>query len=286
MPEKILVTGATGKVGREVVRRLVEAGADVMAGTRRPEQARELFDARVEPIELDWQRTETYDAATMFADRIFLMPPPFDPKVDEDLVPFLDWAVSANTRHLVLLSAMGVEGLDWLALRKVERRIEQIGADWTFLRPNWYMQNFSTGYLAEEIRAHGRFALAAGDGRVSTVDVRDVAAVAAAALLSEDHIGKAYTLTGPDAIDHHAIAAAISAAAGRDVVYEPIDDEDMRARLRARHWPGDQIDIVLGLMRAIRNGERAAVSDDAGHAIGHEPGGFEDFARQHAAAWR
>ncbi|MGH7481771.1 MAG: SDR family oxidoreductase [Longimicrobiales bacterium] len=286
MAEKILVTGATGKVGRELVRRLVERRVEVKAATRQPERATGAFNRSVELVELDYVRTETYDAAVQWADRIFLTPPPFDPRADEDLVPFLDWAVSAGTQHLVLLSAMGADRLERLALRKVEKRVQRTGADWTILRPNWYMQNFESGFIAEEIERDGAFTLSAGAGEVSFVDVRDVADIATATLTSDDHLGRAYTLTGPEALDHGGAAALLSASSGREIRYVAISDDAMRERLGAEGWPDDQVEVLVGLLRSIREGERAAISPDVERVLGRPPRAFAAYAREQAKAWR
>lgn len=286
MAEKTLVTGATGKVGRELVARLMENGAEVKAATRNPEEARATFRRAVEVVELDYDATETWDAAVQWADRVFLVPPPFDPRADERLVPFLDWAVQSGARHLVLLSAMGVEARERLTLRRIEQRIERTGVAWTFLRPNIYMQNFARGFVARSIRDRGVFRLPAGDAHVSFVDGRDVAAVAAAVLRDDAHFGRAYTLTGPEALTHAEAAAAIGEVAGREVRYEPISGDEMTRSLLDDGWPADQADTFASLLSAIREGRRSAVTDDVSAVLGAQPTAFAEFVADHADAWR
>lgn len=285
MGERILVTGATGKLGREVVRELVRAGADVRAATRSPGRGRELHEG-VEVVDFDYYVTETYDAAVEWVDRVFLTPPPFDPRADESLVPFLDWAVASGVRHLVLVTAMAAEHLEDLALRKVERRIEDTGVTYTFLRPNLYMQNFTSGLMLDGIRDEGRIGLPAGDGQVSFVDARDVAEVAAQVLTSDAHFGRAYTLTGADVLGLDAVAALLGAAANRPLEYVAIGDDEMRARLQASRLPADQVEVVLGLFESVREGRRAEVSPDLPTLLGRPARSFADFAAEHAATWR
>ena len=98
----VLVVGATGELGRELVGLLARPGCVVRAATRDPAAARRMFPAEVEVVELDFDRTETYDAAAQWVDRMFLMPPPFDPDAFGTINPFLDWAVSADVRRVVL----------------------------------------------------------------------------------------------------------------------------------------------------------------------------------------
>jgi uncharacterized protein YbjT (DUF2867 family) len=281
---RILVTRATGRVGSEVVRRLRERGVEVKAGTTEPERAAALFDAGVEIVELDYRRTETYDAAVMWADRIFLVPPPFEPRADEDLIPFLDWAVAAGTEHVVLLSAMGLEERDTVPLRRVEQRVVATGVPFTFLRPNWYMQNFVAGFLAAPVRERGVLSVAAGDAAVSFVDVRDVAEAAAAVLCGDVHAGRAYTLTGPEALTHHDAARVLSHAAGREIRYEPVSDDDMRRVLLHAGWPAGRVEVAMGLFRAMRAGERSPITGDLAALTGREPVSFTTFAAEHADA--
>jgi len=286
MAEKILVTGASGRVGRELVRQLVGTGVEVKAGTRRPDRAASLFAGVVEVVELDYDRTETWDEAVQWADRVFLVPPPFDPRADERLVPFLDWAVQSGARHLVLLSAMGVETREQLALHRVERRIERTGVPRTFLRPNIYMQNFARGFVRRDIRDHSAFRLPAGVGAVSFVDSRDVAAVAAAVLADDAHMGRSYTLTGPEALTSDQAAATIARVLGREVRYEPIGADALEDRLVEEGWPREEAAVFVGLMTAVREGHRAAVTDDVRAVIAREPRSFQNFAVERVATWR
>lgn len=286
MKERILVTGATGKVGRELVRRLLDTAVDVRAATRRPDRARELLGPDVEVVELDYDRTETYDEAVQWADRVFLVPPPFDPEGDERLVPFLDWAVSSGSDHLVLLSAAGISDLDHVALRRIERRIERIGVPYTFLRPNIFMQNFAAGFVARRIRESGAFQLTGGAGKVSFVDSRDVAAAAAAVLTGDDHVDRCYTLTGPEALDHAQVAEILATAAGRPVRYEPVDEERMREILREEGWHEAHAGVFLDLLASIRNQERAAISPDLPFLLRRDPTPMRQFAEEHAQTWR
>ena len=286
MAEKILVTGATGKVGSELVRVLADGGADVKAGTRRPELAEGLFGSDVEVVELDYDVTSTWDGAVQWADRVFLVPPPFDPRGDERLVPFLDWAVQSGSEHLVLLSAMGIEAREQLALRRIEQRIERTGVSWTLLRPNIYMQNFARGFVARAIREEGAFRLPVAGAHVSFVDGRDVAAVAAEVLTTEDHYGEAYTLTGPEALEHRRVAEIISQVTGHPVRYEPIDEAAMRAMLSGAGWPEGRADTFAGLLAAIREGRRSAVTPDVSQLLGRPATSFQAFAREHVDDWR
>lgn len=286
MSERILVTGSTAPVGRELVRLLVEAGSEVKAGTRRPDRARSLFDPSVQVVELDYGRPATFDAAVEWADRLFLQPPPFEPDAHRTLVPLLDWAVQAGTGHVVTVSAMGMEVREDLPIRRLERHIESLGVDYTFLRPNFYMQTFDEGFLGERIRRTGGFRMPVKDARVSLVDGRDVAAVAAAALTGREHSGRAYTLTGPEALTHAEIAGIVGAAAEREVRFETCTDEEMLGWLVGAGWGRDVAGVVIAMYQSVRGGVREAVSPDVPDVLGRPARSFRDFAAEHAEHWR
>lgn len=285
MGERILVTGATAPVGRELVRLLLEGGAEVKAAARDPGRAAGLFDDSVEVVELDYGVAATFDAAVEWADRVFLQPPAFEPRTHETLAPLLDWAVQAGTRHVVALSAMGIEVREDLPIRRLEKHIESLGVDYTFLRPNFYMQNFAEGTLGERIRRTGVLSMPVEEARVSIVDGRDVAAVAAEALLTEEHFGEAYTLTGPEALTHQEIASVIAAASERDVVFRPCTDEEMLGWLTAAGWRADVAGVVIALYQSVRAGVRADVTADVTSVLGHSPRNFEVFAEEHEDIW-
>lgn len=286
MREKILVTGATGKVGQELVPRLLGAGAGVRAATRSPERARRLFGRELDIVELDYHRAETYDAAVHWADRVFLVPAPFDPWAHETLVPFLDWAVQSGTEHMVLLTALTVDRVDDLALRKVELHVAETGVEYTFLRPNTFMQNFTRGYVRACLDEDGVFALPAGEGNVSFVDAGDVAEVAARVLTSELHFGVAHELTGPEALDHFEVAEILTRVSGRSIEYRPVEEEGMRTILRERGRGEEETEEILSLYRSVREGWREPVTGDVEAVLGRPARSFRSFAEERVAMWR
>ncbi len=286
MSQRILVTGATGTVGSELVRLLVAAGSDIRAATRNPERAESLFGSDVEVVELDYLRTSTFDAAVEWADRLFLQPPPFDPDARETLVPLLDWAVQAGTAQVVMMTAMGVEVRDDLPIRHLEKHVESLGVGFTLLRPNFYMQHFAGGFLGERIRDTAAFSIPVEGARVSIVDGRDVAEVAAACLTSDDHNGKAYTLTGPEALTHHEIAETISGVTASPVAFESESDERMLSRLVDSGWRPEIAGVVIALYQSVRGGVRAPVTDDVEQVLGREATAFADFVARNVEFWR
>lgn len=285
MSERILVTGATSPVGREVVRQLRAAGASVMAGTRHPPRAPQLLGADVDVIELDYRVPATFDAAVEWADLLFLQPPAFEPDAHETLKPLLDWAVQAGTKRVVLVSAMGMEVREDLPIRRLERHVASLGVEYTILRPNFYMQSFGEGFLGERIRRTRRFQMPVGKAQVSLVDGRDVAAVAVEALMDAAHHGKAYTLTGPEPLTHDDVANRISSVIGQDVSFESCSDDEMLGWLTGSGWPRDVAGVVIAMYQAVRGGVRAEPSGDIEKVLGRPPTDFEAFAKDCAHLW-
>ncbi len=281
MADRILVTGATGKVGRELVTRLLEQGHSVRAATRNPVAAREAFDADVEIVEMDYETTATWDAAVQWVDRIFLMPPPYDPDAWSSIGSFLDWAVTMSVSKVVFLSAMDIENVPDSPLLRVERHLLGLGVAWVILRPNLYMQNFSSGWLRHGV-CRGEIELCVGDGRVSLVDSRDVSAVAALALGGDTLDGTTSVLTGPEPLSLEAVARTLSDVAGHEIRYVPVTEARVREILAARRMRTPWIDTALALFRSVREGRREAVQPDLHQLLGRPPTPFRTFAIEHA----
>lgn len=283
MSETTLVIGARGKVGRPLVRGLTAAGHEVRAATRHPDQ----YDvAGGEPVEFDYDRPETIRPALEGVDRIFMMARDADPKADLAGAPLVDLARESGIRRLVLMTAMGVEQADDAPLRKLEKYVVGSGLAYSFLRPNWFMQNYHPGAFSGMIKQSGEISLPAGDGKISYIDTGDIAAVAEHALSDPSHEGKEYTLTGGEAIDHYRVAELISAAAGHEIPYRPITDEQMRETLKSTGMPEEEIDLLLILFGDVRAGEVESVSTAVEDILERPPQTFEEFAQRNADAWR
>jgi uncharacterized protein YbjT (DUF2867 family) len=218
----ILVTGATGNVGRLVVDRLLAAGAkQVRALTNNPAKA--ALPAEVEVVDGYLGRLETLPAALEGVERMYLAPLP---RTVRGVVAL---ARQAGVRHIVDLSSSGADeeaagdpsGWHFYA---VEKAVEDSGIAWTHLRPGEFMTNALD--WAPQIRASGVVRAAYGNSANALIDLDDIAAVAARVLLEDGHVGKKYLLTGPEAIKRADMARQIGEAIGRDVRFEeqPYDE--------------------------------------------------------------
>ncbi|OGX90986.1 SDR family oxidoreductase [Hymenobacter coccineus] len=293
MSEIILVTGATGTVGAEVVQALAGRGLTVRAGVHSAEKGDSLRQRNplVELVELDYARPDTVRAAFAGADRVFLLTPFSEDKVavGQRLV---DAAQQAGVRHVVCLSGAGADAPDEAQARvrisrwhrAVEEYLEQSGLLYTLLRPSGFLQNLAK-YNAEAVRREGKLLLSMGDGRVSFIDARDIAAVAALVLTAPvaAHQGRAYLLTGPAAVGGQDIAAALGAATGRPVSY--VDVPGAVAAQALAQAPAWMRESMRELQRLYKSGAAAGVSPTVEQLTQHPPRSLTQFAQDYQQAF-
>ena len=276
----ILITGASGTVGSEVVKALVASGARMRAGYRtRPQNV----PAGVESVALDYERPETIRPAFAGVETVFLLSNSVQPERN-----VVDEARRAGVKRIVKLSVLGAaqEAFSFARWhRPVERHIEASGLQWTHLRPTGFMQNF-VNYMGDTIRTQSAFYSSAGDAAINHVDVRDVAAVASLVLTATGHDGKAYELTGPAALTYAQAAEILSRALGRQIRYVPLTHEQYKQAALAAGTPAEYADALVDLERYYAEGKAAEVSPAVRQLTGRDPISFEPFARAYAAKLR
>jgi (4-alkanoyl-5-oxo-2,5-dihydrofuran-3-yl)methyl phosphate reductase len=279
----ILVTGATGTVGREVVTQLLAAGHRVRGMTRNPAQAK--MDARVEVIRGDFAAPETLEKAVEGAERVFSLT--FGPETSVRERELARAAKKAGVRHIVKLGAMGGDGETRNAIRKWheagEQEIKETGVAWTMLRPGRFMSNALQ--WRESIRRQGRVFSNYGDGKLASIHPRDIAAVAVRALTTDGHEGRTYHLTGPEALSIGEEVAVLSNVLGRRIEYVPITDETARKEMERAGMPLFLIDALLPFAAFVRSGKAAEVFPTVGEVTGRPALRFLDWAREHAESF-
>lgn len=287
MTQKVLVTGATGTVGREVVTRLTVAGVNVRAAARNPRMLA-LPEDRVQTFAMDLRNPADLDRALEDVDRLLYVSP-LDESMVEHAALMVERAQSHGVRHLVRLSALGVDYPKEITLGKVHGEVERIirgsGVEWTFLRPNSFMQNFVT-YWGESIRNQNAFFIPQGQGRVSIIDARDIADVAVAVLTEDGHSGKAYELTGPEALSNTDIAKTLTDVLGREISYRNIPPNDARSALIAQGMSEWMVNVILELFEMSAADEAAEVTGVVEQLTGKPPIRFEAFARDFSHAFK
>jgi uncharacterized protein YbjT (DUF2867 family) len=234
----ILVTGATGFVGRNVVDQLIRAGASVRALTRNPATAR--LPAEVEVVQGDLYEPASLAPALVGIDRMYLFP------VDETAHEVIALAKQAGVRRIVDLSAASVTA--GLHTNPVEQAVEESGLEWTHVRPCGFMANMLQIW-APSIRAERVVRYPFADEPMNLIHEADIAAVATAALLEDGHAGAAYTLTGPELISVREQVRAIGQALDEEVRYEEVTREEARKLMKAQGgFAAESADLMLGFI--------------------------------------
>jgi uncharacterized protein YbjT (DUF2867 family) len=279
---KKLIIGATGTVGSALVAELSRREVPALAATREP--AKHAFPAGITPVAFDYADTSKVERVLAGVDAMFVLAPPgLEHQVDHWQSLFAR-AKDAGVRHVVLMTAKGA-GPDTPHGRG-EAALEASGLSHTLLRPTFFSQNFAT-YSGDSIRRDSAFYYPAGEGRAAFVDARDIAAVAAEALLNPDaHAGKAYELTGPEALSMSEIADILSRMLGRAVRYVDPGEDNYRKALESNGLP----DALAGMFTylyavVVKNNWAAGTSDDIANVLKRAPASFETFARDHLTAW-
>lgn len=284
---RILVTAAGGNVGSEVVRLLVATGSRVVAAGREPERLRAGFgepEGDVIFTHFDFTDPATHAAALAGVDRVFLLRPPALTDVEHDMVPFLRAAREAGVRHLVFVSLLGVERNRFVPHRKIEAAIRDAGLTHTFLRPSFFMQNLSTTHAAD-IRELDEVLVPAGKALTSFIDARDIAAVAVRVLTEPGYEGRAYPLTGPEALGYDQVAAILTEALGRPIRYRRPSLLRFALALRRRGHPWGFVLVTVALYVVTRLGMAKQVTDDLPRLLGRPATTFRRFAEDHRAVW-
>src|SRR6266487_3616381 len=278
----ILVTGATGNVGREVVNLLLSGGEKVVAVTRNPAKSALPDSAHV--VGGDPSRPQTLTPALRGVDAVFISPRALGDATAE----LLKLAAEQGAQRVVLLSAVtvqdgGGEKRFADAFKAVEDAARASGLPWTILRSAEYASN--NLMWAPQIRSTGKVKGAYGDAANSTIHERDIAAVSALALVDAAHAGHTYVLTGPQSLSQRDKVRIIGEAIGREVLWEEISPKLVREAMLAQGLPVEIPDRLLGYL-ASRVGQPGLSSTDVEQVLGRPALTFAEWAAEHAAAFR
>ena len=280
----ILITGASGTVGSEVLKQAVTAKLPLRAAFQSEAKAK-AAPAGTETVLMDYTKGETVRAAIQGVEKVFLVGPPTLDVVQLE-ARFVEEAKGSGVKHIVKLSAMGGRNAIFPGLhRDSEENIEASGIPYTFLQPNGFMQNFIT-YNGATIAGQNAFDAAQGDGAVSHIDVRDIGAAAVAVLKGNGHEGKAYRLTGPEALTNDQVAEKLSRATGRNIRHVALSPEELKTAMLAAGTPEWAANAILDLQRYYREGGASLVDSAIERLIGRKATAFDQFAHDYAGAFR
>ncbi|WP_410646773.1 SDR family oxidoreductase [Amycolatopsis sp. cmx-4-54] len=278
----IVVTGATGNIGRPLTEALAEAGEQVTAVSRHvataPAGGRHVVADLAEPGGLD--------QALVGAKALFLLLSGDLHAVGANPADIIGRAAAAGVGRVVLLSSLGVAtrpfGTTRVAMRALEDVVRESGLDWAILRPGGFASNAL--WWAESVRSRQVVAAPFGDTGVPIVDPADIAEVAAACLLDERHLGEVYELTGPEVITPREQAEVLAAALGSPVRFHELTRAEAKAGM-ARSMPAELADDTLDILSSPTPAE-VRVSPDVHRVLGRAPRSFADWAARNVAAFR
>jgi uncharacterized protein YbjT (DUF2867 family) len=282
----ILVTGATGNNGTELIKLLSGGGVTVRGMIRKRDGRTNTPLPGVEFATADFDDPTTIRRALDGVEQAFLVTNSSE-RVEAQQLGFVEIARAEGVCNVVYLSQLHaakdspVRFLRYHAV--VEDAISSSGMAFTILRPNLYMQGLLV--FRSSIGSEGRFFAPIGEARVSIVDVRDIAAVAAAALTESGHEGKTYDITGPEALTHGEMASQLSDALGKQVMFVDIPERAMRDALVGFGFPEWQADGLIEDYAHYRRGEASTVSTAVRDVTGHPPRSFAAFARDYKQAF-
>jgi uncharacterized protein YbjT (DUF2867 family) len=279
----ILVTGATGTAGSQVVRALMERQRGVRAFVRDPEKARRLFGDGVDLALGDFGDARSLRAALDGVEDVFLSGAD-DPRRVEWETDAIDAAVAAGVRRIVKLSSIeaapGAPVAFWDWHGRIEEHLRASGVAAVIVRSSFFMSNLLAA--AHQVALDGRLYAPAGHARIAMIDPRDVGAAAAAVLASEGHDGQTYVLTGPEAVTYAEVARHLSDAICREVEFTDVSDEDAANGMVGAGVPSFAAQQICAIFAHARTGAASQVTPTVEALTGRPPRGFAAFALAHA----
>ena len=296
----ILLTGATGTVGSEVVKQLLASSSSsdhnlIRAAVHSQNKSgnfKQYDNNAVETVNMDYNKPETIADALNKVDKLFLLTLPAPNIITDTFSSVVKEAKKAGIRYIVKQSEIGADmKADVTALRlhgQVEKIIEESGIPYTFLHPNEFMQNI-INFHSHTIKSNNAFYFPRENAKISFVDVRDIAAVAVKTLTDDDgnddkHKGKAYTITGPEALSYYQVAEILSNATAKKIGYVNVSEDDARRAMKDMGWDDSRINNNLEVSDYFRKGHGSEVSSSVEEVTGNKPISFSQFAKDYAEA--
>ena len=284
----ILVTGSTGNVGSKLLKELLARKAIIRAFARKREDVERLKAQGIEAMQGDIADRESVHAAMQGVSQLYILTPS-TPQLPEREGMLVAEAKKAGVQHIVKHSVLGADVNAICPFTSIhaqaEESIQASGIPYTFLRLNSFMQNFVTSH-AGSIAAQGTFYEPLADARVSHVDTRDIAIAAANVLTESGHEGRAYDITGPEALTDTQIAEKLSTLLGKQITYTPVPDEAMRQGLLSAGLTDWYADSLVKLYQFYRQGGGAPVTSDLEQLIRQKPRTMDAYLQENIAAFQ
>lgn len=280
----ILITGATGNNGSEIVKQLLTTGLPVRALVRDSKKANSL-PSLVEIVEGDFAQPDTLERALAGVEKALLLSS-VHPQQVEFQGNFINAALQSGVKHIIKFSMFGADANSPFLLAQwhgqTEKQLEASGINWTHLRPNDLMQNMQR--FTATIQDQGTINLPLQNGRVSMVDLRDVAAVAVKALTESGHEGKIYEITGAEALSYNDVAQKLSTAIGHQIRFVNISPETAKIGMIQSGMPEWAADMMITLYTQESKDSNAKVTNTVYEVTGKAPNTFDQFAQEFASS--
>ena len=276
--DNILVVGASGTVGSALKAQLKLQGYSIIATTSKKVQNSK------EQVRVDLATGEGIKEAFEGIDKAFFLSPPAYADQYAMLSPLIKEAKRRGLRKVVLMTAMGANANEASPFRRAEIELEKSGVDYNIIRPNWFFQNFNTFWI-QAINEQNKILLPAGNAKVSFIDARDIAAVAAKLLVSDDFGRKDFDLTGAESIDHAQVAESISKVSGRKVEYKEISPEEFKQGLLRVGLPEDYANFLNIIFGFLREGYSQKITTSVKDIIGSEPRTISQYTIDYKNEW-
>jgi uncharacterized protein YbjT (DUF2867 family) len=296
----ILVTGASGTVGSEVVKQLTSpsslySDSRIRAAIHSKNKADKLRDENkiVEIVNMDYDKQETIVDALNGVDKLFLLTLP-TPNMTEIASSLIKEAKKNDVKHIVKLSVIDADAEPGIMITRLHRQeekiIEESGIPYTFLRAGAFMQNF-INFFGQTIKTQNAIYIPAGDGKVSFVDVRDIAAISTEILSAKNngtkskqqYENKKYDITGNEAISHSQSAEILSNILGRRISYVNVSEEDARKAMKNTGMEDWLVDALMEIYNIIRSGYASQTTATIEQITRRKPITFEQFVRDYAS---
>jgi len=284
MSSPILVIGALGNVGAEVVKQILARGGQVRAADIDEQKLKERFGDAVETVHFNFTDPSTYDATFRDVKRMFYMRPPHITNIQRDMLPSMKAAKAAGVAHVVFLSLIGIEKTTYVPHYKVESYLKELNLQPTLLRCSFFMQNLNTTHR-QEIKERDEIYVPVGAAKTSFLDARDIGAVAAVALTQPEHENKAYDLTGPEALDYWQAADILSQVLGRKITYKNPNPLAFLINTVRRGTPFAFALVMTGLYTATRFGQADIVTGEVERLTGRKPISFRKYVEDYKNSW-
>lgn len=284
MSSPILVIGALGNVGTEVMRELLNKNALVRAADMDAEKVKARFGDAVQAVRFDFADASTFTDTFNGVEKMFLLRPPQISDVKRIMFPAIDVAKQAGVKQVVFLSLIGIENAKFVPHYKVEQYLTACGFNTTFLRCSFFMQNLNTVHR-QEIRERNEIFVPVGNARTSFIDARDIGAVTATVLTEAGHENKNYDLTGSEALDYWQASNIMSNVLGKQITYRNPNPLQFFIEILRRGTPFAFAVVMMGLYTSTRFGMAEPVTDEVENLIGRKPITFQQYVMDYKESW-